>query len=87
MTAFVSNPPQSDPPELRARTAPDADDYSVRSGPSAQYFVGATLYASPIDSADEAETGVILEMRYQEYVARRALEALFESGEPELLAI
>jgi hypothetical protein len=44
-----------------------------------------TLYAPPTDSADEAETRVILEMRYREYVARRALEELFERGEPELL--
>jgi hypothetical protein len=34
----------------------------------------------------EAETRVILEMRYQEHAARCALEELFERGELELLS-
>ena len=88
---FASNPPQSG---LRpwGRTAPAADgpetDNTVaKSGQPAQYFVvPTTLYAPPSDSAHEAETRVILEMRYQEHAARRALEELFERGELELLS-
>jgi hypothetical protein len=36
---------------------------------------------------DELETRLILEMQHQEYMARRALEELFESGEAECLSI
>jgi hypothetical protein len=83
---FASNPPQPGPPEPWG-PAPEADGSSAGSGQPAQYFVVPTLYAYPADSADEGETRMILEMRYQEYAARHALEALFESGELESLAL
>ena len=88
---FASNSPKSSPPEPWGRTAPEADDpeaddKGAQSGQPARYFVVPALYALPIDSADEAETRVKLEMRYQEHVARRELEELFERGELELLA-
>jgi hypothetical protein len=82
---FASNPPQSNPPRW-GRTVPEADDTLAQSGQSAQYFVAPPLFAPPTDSADEVQTRVMLEMRFQEYVARRALEELFERGELELLA-
>jgi hypothetical protein len=93
---FASNPPQSGPRPW-GRTAPAADgpetdnpetdNIVAKSGQPAQYFVvPTTLYASPSDSVHEAETRVILEMRYQEHAARRALEELFERGELELLS-
>jgi hypothetical protein len=36
---------------------------------------------------DEADARLILEMRYQEYMARRALDELFESGEAQILSL
>ena len=83
---FASNPPKPGHPEPWGRTAPEADDKGEQSGQFEQYFDVPTLYASPDDSADEAETRVLLEMRFQEHVARRALAELFERGELELLA-
>jgi hypothetical protein len=82
---FSSNPPQSGPPAPWGRTAPEADGNVAEPGQSAQCFVVPTLYAPPTDSADEAETRAILELRYREHAARRALEELFERGELELL--
>jgi hypothetical protein len=82
---FASNPPQPSPPGPWGQSAPEEDGNIAEPGQSALYFGVPTLYAPPTDSADEAETRVILEMRYREYAARRALEELFERGEPELL--
>lgn len=82
---FASNPPKPSPPEPWGRTAPEADDNGAQSGQFEQYFDVPTLYAAPADSVDEAETRVLLEMRFQEHVARRALAELFERGELELL--
>lgn len=81
---FVTHSPQPGFVEQRARTAPDADDCFA---PPAEYFVVPTVHPPSTDSGDEGETRVIIEMRYQEYLARRALEALFESGGLELLEI
>ena len=81
---FAPHPPQSGPPAPWGRTAP-ADGSMAESGRSTQCFGIPTLHAPPTDSADEVETSVILEMRFREYVARRALEELFERGELELL--
>jgi hypothetical protein len=36
---------------------------------------------------DEADARLILEMRYQEHVARRALDELFESGAAQILSL
>ena len=80
-----SNPPQSGPPAPWGRAAPEEDGNLAEPGQSAQCFVVPTVYAPPTDSADEAETRAMLEMRYREYAARRALEELFERGELELL--
>ena len=87
---FASDPPKSRSPEPWGRTAPEADEPGkdnpnednkwAQSGRSAQYFVVPLLYAPPTDSVDEAEA------RFQEHVARRGLEELFEGGELELLA-
>ena len=92
---FASDPPKSRPPEPWGRTAPEADEPEAgnpgkdnpnednkwaQSGRSAQYFDVPLLYAPPTDSVDEAEA------RFQEHVARRGLEELFERGELELLA-
>jgi len=82
---FASNPPQSSPPGPWGRTAPDEDGSLAGPGQSARYFGVPTLYAPPTEPADEAETRAILEMRYREHAARRALEELFERGELELL--
>jgi hypothetical protein len=84
---FVSDPPQCGPPELWARTARDVKGHFARSAQPVQYFVEPALFAPTTDSVDVGEARLIFEMRYQEYVARRALEELFESGELELLAI
>jgi hypothetical protein len=52
------------------------------SAPSREDFVADAPYVR-VDPADERETRAIIEMRYQEYLARRALEELFERGELE----
>ena len=92
---FASDPPKSRSPEPWGRTAPEADEPEAgnpgKDNPnednkwaqperSAQYFDVPLLYAPPTDSVDEAEA------RFQEHVARRGLEELFECGELELLA-
>jgi uncharacterized ferredoxin-like protein len=53
----------------------------------ARYFVEPSRPAPASDPVDEVEAHLILEMHHQEYVARRALEELFESGEAECLSI
>ena len=73
-------------PELPAAAARTRDGYRGRSAQSARYVVEPTPSAPSADSADETDGRLILEMRYQESVARRALEELFESGEAEFLS-
>jgi hypothetical protein len=79
--ARVAEPPPSGTPEL------PVEGYLAQSGPSAQYFVEPTRLAFASDPVDEEEARLILEVRYQEYVARRALEGLFASGEAEFLCV
>jgi hypothetical protein len=74
----VAEPPPSGTPELQVGATRAREGCLARSG---QYFVPVT------DSVDEGEARLILEMRHQEYLARRALEELFESGAAEFLSI
>jgi hypothetical protein len=53
---------------------------------SAEYYAQPTRLAPATDPVDQWEARLILEMRHEEYVARRALEELFESG-AEFLSI
>jgi len=83
--APAAEPPPSGTPELPVGATLARGDCLARSGQSAQYFVEPTGHAPTTDSVDEGEARSILDMRHQEYVARRALEELFESGEAEFL--
>jgi hypothetical protein len=74
-------------PELSVKATLATDGRSARSEQSAQYFLEPTRLAPATDSVDEAEARVILAIRHREYVARRALEELFESGEAGPLSI
>jgi hypothetical protein len=84
--APVSEPVPSGAPELAVGATRARDGYRGWSAQSARYVVEPTLSAPPPDSVDEADARVILEMRYQECVARRALDELFESGAAEFLS-
>jgi hypothetical protein len=63
------------------------DAYRWRSAQSARHVVEPAPSLPPTDSVDEADARLILEMRYQECMARRALEEIFESGEAEILSL
>jgi hypothetical protein len=85
--APVSEPTPSGAPELPVGATRARDGYRGRSAQSARYVVEPTSSAPPTDSVDEADVRLILEMRYQECAARRALDELFESGEAEILSL
>jgi hypothetical protein len=70
-----------------AREGLARDGLLARPGQSARYFMEPNRPALASDPVDEVEARLILEMHHQEYVARRALEELFESGEAECLSI
>jgi hypothetical protein len=79
--------PRSRPPEpwgRAGRAVPEGEAKLAGSGPTAQDFV-VTASCARVDLAEEGEARSLAEMRYQEYVARRALEELFERGELERL--
>ena len=63
------------------------DGYRWRSAQSARHVVEPTPSLPPTNYVDEADARLILEMRYQEYMARRALDEIFESGEAESLSL
>jgi hypothetical protein len=83
----VAEPPPSDTPEPPVGATLARGDCLARSGQSAQYFVEPTRLSPGTGSVDEAEVRLILEMRHQEFMARQALEELFESGAAEFLSI
>jgi hypothetical protein len=83
----VAEPPPSGTPELPVGATLARDGCLARSRQSAQYFLEPTRVAPATDSVDEGEARLILEMHHQEYVARRALEELFESGAAEFLSL
>lgn len=64
-----------------------ADGCITRSGDSAGLVLELLWSVPASDPVDEAEVRLMLEMQHQGYVARRALEELFESGEAECLSI
>jgi len=74
-------------PELSVGATLATEGRLARSGQSAQYFVEPTRLAPATDSVDEVEARLILAIRHREYVAHRALEELFESGEAGFLSI
>ena len=87
-----AEPPAAGTPELPVGAALAADSlaaegYLTRPWQSARYFVEPGRPAPASDPVDEVEARLLLEMHHQEYVARRALEELFESGEAECLSI
>ena len=85
--APVAEPPPAGTPELPVGATFARGGCLARSGQSAQYFVEPTRLSPGTGSVDEAEVRLILEMRYQECMARRALEEIFESGEAEILSL
>jgi hypothetical protein len=85
--APVPEPTPSGAPELPVGATRSADGYRGRSAQSARYVVEPTPSLPPTGSVDEADARLILEMRYQEYMARRALDEFFASGEAEILSL
>src|SRR5882724_3465852 len=85
--AAAPEPAPSATPELPVGAARARDGYRGRSAQSARYVAEPTPSFPPTGSADEADARLVLEMRYQESMARRALEALFESGEAQILSL
>jgi hypothetical protein len=85
--APVTEPTPSGAPELPVAATLATDGYRGRPAHSARYVVEHTSSFAPTGSADEADARLILEMRYQEYQARRAVEEIFESGEAEILSL
>jgi hypothetical protein len=85
--APVSEPTPSGTPELPVGATRGRDGYRGRPAQSARYAVEPTPSLPPTGSMDGGDAQLILEMRHQEYVARRALDALFESGEAEILSL
>jgi len=91
-TPPMAEPPQAGTPELPVGATLAVEDRARegclgRPGQSARLFVEPMRSAPASDPVDELETRLILEMQHQEYMARRALEELFESGEAECLSI
>jgi hypothetical protein len=74
-------------PELPVEAPFASGGWLARSGQSSQCFAEPARLAPAPDSVDEAEARLILETRYRECIARRALEELFESGEAQFLSI
>src|SRR5438445_7057581 len=85
--APVTEPTPTGAPELPVAATLASDGYRGRSAKSAWYVVETTPSLPPTASVDEADAHLILEMRYQEYQARRALDEIFESGEAEALSL
>ena len=85
--APVAEPTPSATPELPVGAARASDGYRGRSAQSARYVAEPTPSLPPTGSADAADVRLILEMRYREYMARKALEELFESGEARILSL
>lgn len=83
----MAEPSPAGTPELPIGAAIARERCLARAGQSARYFVERSPPATTSESVDELETRLILEMRHQESVARRALEELFESGEAECLSM
>jgi hypothetical protein len=77
--------PQSGCPEVPVENTLASDGCLARPAQLAAYFVEPTRLAP--DPVDEGEARLILEMHYQEHIARRALEDLFESGQAQFLSI
>jgi hypothetical protein len=82
----VPEPTPSGAPELPVSGMRATDGYRGRSAQSARYVAEPTPSLPPAASVDEGDARLILEMRYQEYVARRALDEMFENGEAEILS-
>src|SRR5438445_13862065 len=83
----VAEPPPSGTPELPVGATLARNGCLARSGQSARYSLEPTRPAPSTDSVDEGEARLIVEMHHQEYVARRALEELVESGTAGFLSI
>ena len=91
-TSPIAEPPQAGTPELPvgatlAMEGHGGEGRMGRSGQSARLFVEPVRSAPASAPVDEIEARLILEMQHQEYVARRALDELFESGAAECLSI
>jgi hypothetical protein len=85
--APLPEPTPSGAPELPVAATRASDGYRGWSAQSARYVVEPTPYLPPTGSVDEADAPLIVEMRYQECVARQALEEMFGSGEAEALSV
>ena len=85
--APVPEPTPSGTPELPVAALPARDGYRGRSAQSARYVVERTPSLPPAGSVDEADASLLLEMRYQECMARRALDEIFASGAAESLSL
>lgn len=83
----VYGPTPSGAPELPVTATLARDGQRGRSAQSARYVVEPTPSLSAAASVDEADVRLILEMHYQEYLARRALDEMFESGEAQNLLL
>ena len=80
----VPDSPHSRPAEPWGPVMPEGEAKLVESGPSARDFAAPASYAR-VDLTEEGEARSMVETRYEEYVARHALEELFERGELESL--
>ena len=83
----VSEPTPSGAPELPVTAMHATDGHRGRSAQSAWYVAEPTPSLSLTASMDEADARLILDMRYQEYQARRALDEIFGSDEAEILLL
>ncbi|TLY57401.1 MAG: hypothetical protein E6K49_12290 [Gammaproteobacteria bacterium] len=81
-TAF--DPTKFVPAERRLPSLPDSEDHGASLTAEAANDLARSphLVATAADPAlDEDQLLALIEMQYEEYTARRALEELFESGD------
>ena len=85
--APVPEPTPSEAPELPLAGTGVRDGERGRLAQSARYVAERKRSLPAADSVEEGDALLMLEMRYQECMARRALDEMFESGEAQSLAL
>jgi len=85
--APIPDPTPSGAPELPVAVTRGRDGYRGRSAQFARDVVVPTPSPPLPGSVEEADAHLLLETRYQEYLARRALDEVFANGEAENLCL
>jgi hypothetical protein len=67
-----------------APTLPVLDDFVAKPSASAEHSAEFARFALEVDSGDNGQDLSPIQMRYEQYLARQALDDLFESGELSL---